>query len=68
MDEEIFHQSIRKFLKTVGVSSQQEIERAVRQAIAAGAVTGIETFPMTMTLRIEGLDLEVSFGGELQLE
>jgi hypothetical protein len=68
MDDEIFNQSIRKFLKTVGVSSQHEIERAVGQAIAAGAITGTETFPVTMTLHIEGLDLEVTFGGELQLE
>ena len=68
MDQDTFNLAIRKFLKTVGVSSQHEIERAVRQAIAAGAITGTETFPLTMTLHIEGLDLEVTFGGELQLE
>lgn len=68
MDEEVFNQSIRKFLKTVGVGSQHEIERAVRQAIAAGAITGTETFPVSMTLHVDGLELDVTFGGELQLE
>jgi hypothetical protein len=33
MDEDVFNMSIRKFLKKVGVTSQREIEAAVRQAI-----------------------------------
>lgn len=31
MDEDRFNMSIRKFLKTVGVTSQREIEQAVRK-------------------------------------
>ena len=30
MDEDKFNMSLRKFLKVVGVTSQQEIEKAVR--------------------------------------
>ena len=40
MDEETFNISIRKFLKMVGVSSQREIEKAVAEAQADGAITG----------------------------
>lgn len=31
MDEDKFNQSLRKFLKQVGVTSQREIERIVRE-------------------------------------
>src|SRR5262249_48111218 len=31
MNEDVFNTSIRKFLKTLGVSAQREIEKAVRQ-------------------------------------
>jgi len=68
MDQETFNLSIRKFLKTVGVNSQREIEQAVNQTLAAGAITGNETFAATMTLRIAGLALDVQYDGEIQLQ
>ena len=43
MNEDAFNMSIRKFLKTVGVTSQREIEQAVRAALADGRVSGSET-------------------------
>jgi predicted lactoylglutathione lyase len=67
VDEETFNVSMRKFLKTVGVSSQREIEETVAKAIASGAVAGNETFPARMILRIPALDLEVAFAGEVKL-
>jgi hypothetical protein len=68
VNQETFNLGIRKFLKTVGVSSQREIEQAVAQAIAAGTITGAETLAATMTLRIARVQLEVRFDGEIQLE
>ena len=68
MNEETLNQSIRKFLKVVGISSQREIERAVARAIADGAVSGSESFPAWMTLEIAGLKLSVKFDGEIQLQ
>ncbi|HSV68671.1 MAG TPA: DUF6494 family protein [Methylibium sp.] len=68
MDEQVFNLSIRKFLKTVGVGSQREIEQAVAKAVAAGTIGGAETLAATMTLRIAGLQLEVRFDGEVQLQ
>ena len=40
MSDETFNMSLRKFLKRVGVTSQQHIETAVRDAQASGAISG----------------------------
>jgi hypothetical protein len=68
MDPETFNLSIRKFLKTVGVNSQREIEQAVAKAIAARAIGGTETLAASMTLQVAGLQLKVQFDGEIQLQ
>ena len=68
MDQETFNLSVRKFLKTVGVNSQREIEQAVAKAIAAGTIGGTEAFAATMTLHIAGLQLKVAFDGEIRLQ
>jgi hypothetical protein len=68
MDQETFNISIRKFLKTVGVSSQHEIEQAVAKAIAAGTIAGTETLAATMALQIGALQLKVQFDGEIRLQ
>ena len=68
MNEEALNLSIRKFLKTVGVNSQREIEHAVAKAAAAGAIAGTETFPAKMTLEIAGLEIEVEFSGDIVLQ
>lgn len=67
MDDEALQQSIRRFLRTVGVRSQQEIEKAVAQARAAGDAGANDTFPATMTLEVPGLKLRITFDGEIQL-
>jgi Family of unknown function (DUF6494) len=36
MNEDVFNVSIRKFLKKVGITSQREIEKAIRGALANG--------------------------------
>ena len=68
MDDEAFNISIRKFLKMVGVSSQREIEQAVRAAIDSGQLKGNESLPATMTLEIGALKLSTRFDGEIRLE
>ncbi len=68
MDEETFNLSLRKFLKTVGVNSQREIEQAVAKAIASGGCKGDESFPVKMRLTGEALGLDVTFDGEIRLE
>ena len=68
MDEEVFNLSIRKFLKMVGIGSQREIERAVAQALANGAIAGSERFPARMTLVVKDLSIDISFDGEIKLQ
>ena len=67
MDDEALNLSIRKFLKMVGINSQREIERAVAKAMAERRLGGSETFPVTMTLRIARLDIDVTFDGDIEL-
>jgi hypothetical protein len=68
MDQETFNLSVRKFLKTVGVTSQREIEQAVTKAIGDGEIGGTETLAATMTLQIGKLQLNVPFDGDIQLQ
>jgi hypothetical protein len=68
MNEETFNLSLRKFLKMVGVSSQNEIEKAVARALAEKSVNGTESLPATMTLEIAGIKLDVKFQGTIALE
>lgn len=68
MDNDTLNMSIRKFLKTVGVSSQREIEQAVARALADGRLKGTESLPATMSLKVAGLELDLVFDGELTLQ
>jgi hypothetical protein len=68
MDGEALNLSIRKFLKSVGVSSQREIEHAVDSALRSKAVSGSESFPARMTLEVDGLNLRVVFEGSIDLK
>jgi hypothetical protein len=68
MKDEALNMSVRKYLKTVGVNSQLAIEKAVHKAIADGRLNGNETLPVSMTLSVGKLALELTFQGELNLE
>ena len=65
MNEEALNHSIRKFLKTVGVSSQREIEKAVGRAVEAG--TTATSFRATMRLSIPSLNLDVTFDAAIDI-
>jgi len=68
MNEETFNLTMRKFLKTVGVGSQNEIEKAVASAIDNKLIEDDATLPVKMTLEIEGVKLNVTFEGEIKLQ
>lgn len=68
MDEETFNMQLRKFLKTVGVTAQREIEQAVRQAIEEGTLSGAETLRATATVAVEGIGLSVDIDGAIALQ
>jgi uncharacterized protein DUF6494 len=63
MDDQRFNMSMRKFLKEVGVTSQQAIERVVREEGLGGK--GKLKVKMTLTGKDTGLDHVVE--GEIDL-
>jgi hypothetical protein len=67
MNEDRFNMDIRKFLKVVGVSSQREIELAVRNALAAGKLPDTAVLKPKVTLRIPEIGLEHVIDGEIGL-
>ena len=68
MDEEHFNMQIRKFLKQVGVTSQREIEGAVRTALDAGKLAEDGTITAKVTLSIPELNLSHDITSDLTLE
>lgn len=63
MSDEKFNMSMRKFLKQVGVTSQQEIERVVRE----GKLQGKGKLAVKMVLTAKGTDLNHVVTGEIDL-
>jgi hypothetical protein len=68
MNEEALNVSIRKFLKKVGITSQREIEQAVRAAVSVGRLKGNEALPAKVTLSVEGVALAIDIEGAIELE
>lgn len=68
MDDDVFNMELRKFLKKVGVTSQREIEQAVREALDQGKLTGTETLKAKILLTVEGLDLAHEIDGNISLK
>lgn len=66
MDDEALNTSIRKFLRSVGVNSQREIEQAATAAVTANPDT--KALTATMTLEIVELGLKVKYDGSIQLQ
>jgi hypothetical protein len=67
MNEDVFNTSLRKFLKKVGITSQREIEKAVRDAIEAGRLKGHERLPAKMVLTLGGVSLTHEIDDEIEL-
>jgi 16S rRNA U516 pseudouridylate synthase RsuA-like enzyme len=63
MDEEKFNMSLRKFLKQVGVTSQQQIEKLVRE----GGADGASALKVKVVLSAPGTDLHHVVEGEIEI-
>ena len=68
MNEEILNIQIRKFLKTVGVQSQREIEQAVRSSIENNSLAGIDKLEASVLLEVPEVGIKVSIESEIKLE
>ena len=67
MNEDVFNASLRGFLKKVGITSQREIEKAVRDAVADGRLKGHEKLPARMVLTLGGAGLSHEVTAEIEL-
>jgi hypothetical protein len=67
VDEDTFNMSVRKFLKTLGVTAQREIELAVRGQLEAGELRGDETLEATARITVRGLPDDVVVTGAIAL-
>jgi hypothetical protein len=68
MNEDVFNMEIRKFLKRVGVTSQREIEAAVRAAAEAGKLQGRKKVDVRMTLVAESIGLKHEVDDEIAFD
>jgi Family of unknown function (DUF6494) len=66
MHEEKFNMTIRTFLKEVGVTSQREIEKTVREAIDSARITPQTKLHAKMTLEIPAVGLVHVVEGEIE--
>jgi len=67
LDEEKFNLEIRKFLKVVGITSQREIEKAVREAVASGRLGPGDEITARVTLELPELGVRREIGEQLSL-
>lgn len=68
IDEDRLNVEIRKFLKVVGITSQREIEKAVRAATASGALPDSGKLAAKMTLVVPALGLEHVIDHEISVD
>jgi hypothetical protein len=68
MDEDVLNMEIRKFLKLVGVTSQREIETAVRAAASSGRLKEGAKLGVTVSLAIPGVGLAHEIKGEIAVD
>ena len=67
LNEEKLNLEIRKFLKVVGITSQREIEKAVREAVEAGTLAPGAAISAKVTLELPSLGVERVISEELEL-
>jgi hypothetical protein len=67
LDEEKFNLEIRKFLKVVGITSQREIEKAVREAVEAGRLGPGDVVAARITLELPELGVRREIAEDLTL-
>ncbi len=67
MNEDRFNIDIRQFLKVVGVTSQREIEKAVRDALAQGSLAEDAVLTPRVILSVPEIGLEHTVEGEIAL-
>jgi hypothetical protein len=68
MDDNTLNIEPRRVLKEVGVTSQREIEKAVREAVSSGKLHGHERLRAHVTLTVEAIGLRHEVEGEISFQ
>ena len=68
MNEDVFKLELRKLLKKVGITSQREIEKSVREALDGGRLKGNEKLKASVTLELEEVGLKHTIEGVIALD
>lgn len=68
MNEEVFNIQVRKLLKKVGITSQREIEKAVRAGLEAGTLRGDERLQARVQVHLPELNLDLEIEDRIALE
>jgi hypothetical protein len=68
VNEDTFNMALRQFLKRVGITSQREIEQAVRAAVSSGQLRGDASVAVSMTLLVPGLGVDIEITDTLNIE
>jgi hypothetical protein len=67
VNEEALNASVRKFLKTFGVTAQREIEKAVREAAAAGRLKDGSPLPAKAVVTVGAVDLKFEIESDIEV-
>jgi hypothetical protein len=67
IDEDLMNVEIRKFLKHVGITSQREIEKAVRDAAESGSLPESGELGAEITLSVPGVGLTHTIKHDLRV-
>ena len=68
MNEDVLNMSLRKFLKKVGVTSQREIEQAIRAALDDGKIKDGKPLKAEVRLTVPAVGLDATIDGSIELE
>jgi hypothetical protein len=67
MKDQQLKAAIAQFLKNSNFTAQRELEKAIRNAIAAGKLKGDESFTAGVTISAEIIDLNVTVYSRINL-
>lgn len=67
MNDEAIAAAVELFVKKISFSTQREIERVVRKAVASGKLRRHETFTAAVTVSSEKVGLNATVYGKIEL-
>ncbi len=67
MNDLLLKAAVDRFLKSISLTAQREIEKALRNALAEGKLHGDESFTASVTLASEKLGLNMTIYNKIEL-